>query len=94
VADLAAGWDPWPAVDERVDGEAVLRRPLARLRPDEREVQTLVVWEDLSIADAARTLGMPPGTARRCMHQARLALRSHPGIVALLTEFNTLKETK
>jgi DNA-directed RNA polymerase specialized sigma24 family protein len=64
------------------------------LPPDEQEILTLVVWEELSIADAARTLGIPAGTARRCLHQARLALRSTPGIVALLTESRTVKETK
>ncbi len=94
IADLAAGMDPWPGVDERIDTEAVLRRALGELRLDQREVLTLIVWEDLSIADAARTLGMPAGTARRCLHEARLALRNTPGMVALLTEFNGVKETK
>jgi RNA polymerase sigma factor (sigma-70 family) len=94
LASLAAGWDPWPAVDERIDGEIVLRTALAQLPPEEREILTLVVWEDLTIADAARTLGIPPGTARRYLHQARLALRNAPAMVALLTEFNTVKEPK
>ncbi len=85
VTGLAAGWDPWPAVDGRVDTQTVLRAALARLRPEEREVLTLVAWEDLTVADAARVLGMPPGTARRLLHQARLALRNAPGIAALLT---------
>ena len=49
MADLAVGDDPWPAVDERVDGQAVLRAALARLRPDQREVLALVVWGVLSI---------------------------------------------
>jgi RNA polymerase sigma factor (sigma-70 family) len=94
LTDVAAGWDPWSEVDGRVDGEEVLRTALARLRPDEREVLSLVVWEDLSVADAARVLGIPPGTARRCLHQARLALRTAPGMVALRAEVNTRKETK
>jgi RNA polymerase sigma factor (sigma-70 family) len=92
VTDLAGGWDPWPAVDRLVDTRAVLRAALRRLRPEEREVLTLVVWEDLTGADAARTLGIPPGTARRLLHQARLALRNAPEVAALLTEFNTVKE--
>lgn len=37
---------------------------------------------------------MPAGTARRLLHQARQALRSMPGIVALMTDGNTVKESK
>ena len=94
VTSLAAGWDPWPAVDERIDGAAVLRTALAHLRPEEREVLTLVAWEGLTTADAARALGMPAGTARRLLHQARLALRGTPAMVALLAQVSTVKEAK
>jgi RNA polymerase sigma-70 factor (ECF subfamily) len=94
VTRLARGWDPWPAVDDRVDTQAVLRTALARLRPDEREVLTLVAWEDLTAADAARVLGMPAGTARRLLHQARTALRSTPDVAALLTDLNSVKESQ
>jgi RNA polymerase sigma factor (sigma-70 family) len=86
---LADGWDPWPAVDSRVDIQTVFRAALAKLRPEEREVLTLVAWEDLTVADAARALGMPQGTARRLLHQARLALRNAPGVAALLTTSTT-----
>jgi DNA-directed RNA polymerase specialized sigma24 family protein len=70
----------------------VLRAALALLRPQERELLTLVAWEDLTVADAGRALGLPPGTARRYMHQARTALRDAPGVAALLDEHNTMKE--
>ena len=93
LTSLANGWDPWPAVDVRVDTQAVLRAALAKLRPEEREVLTLVAWEDLTVADAARTLGMPAGTARRLLHQARMALRNAPEVAALLTDFNCVKES-
>ena len=96
VADLtglAAGWDPWPAVDRRIDTGPVVRSALARLRPTEREVLTLVAWEDLTVADAARALSIPAGTARRCLHQARQALRNAPGMAALMNDLNTVKET-
>lgn len=96
VADAAGpepGWDPWAAVDDRVDGESVLRRALALLGPQQREILTLVVWEDLTVADAGRAIGIPPGTARRHLHEARMALRDAPGMAALLTERNTIKET-
>jgi len=92
MAALASGWDPWPAVDRRVDTARALRAALARLRPEEREILTLVAWEDLTVADAGRALGMPAGTARRCLHQARMALRSAPGVAALLNEFITVTE--
>jgi RNA polymerase sigma factor (sigma-70 family) len=94
VTSLASGWDPWPAVDARVDTQAVLRAALARLKPEEREVVTLVAWEDLTAADAARVLGMPAGTARRLLHQARTALRNAPEVAALLTDLNSVKETQ
>ena len=65
-----------------------------RLRPEEREVLTLVAWEDLTAADAARVLGMPAGTARRLLHQARTALRNAPEVAALLTDLNSVKESQ
>jgi RNA polymerase sigma factor (sigma-70 family) len=71
-------------VDARVDVQTLLRAALAKLKPEEREVLTLVAWEDLTVADAARVLGMPAGTARRLLHQARKALRNAPDVVALL----------
>ena len=95
VADLtgvASGWDPWTAVDSRVDAESLLRHALALLPPKQREILTLVAWEDLTVADAGRALGMPPGTARRYLHQARMALRNAPGMTALLTDHNAIKE--
>jgi RNA polymerase sigma factor (sigma-70 family) len=91
LTDMANGWDPWPGVDERVATESVLRTALARLKPEEREILTLVAWEDLTVADAARSLGIPAGSARRRLHQARMALRNTPGLAALLTDLNTMK---
>jgi RNA polymerase sigma-70 factor (ECF subfamily) len=94
VTAMANGWDPWPAVDARVDIQAVLRAALAELRSEEREVLTLVAWEDLTVADAARVLDMPAGTARRLLHQARMALRSTPEVAALLNDFNSVKGSR
>lgn len=88
MTSLANGWDPWPAVDARVDTQAVLLTALAKLRPEEREVLTLVAWEDLTVADAARVLGLPAGTARRLLHQARRALRNAPEVAGLLADLN------
>jgi RNA polymerase sigma factor (sigma-70 family) len=94
VTSLARGWDPWPTVDVRMDARTVLRAAVAGLRPEEREVLTLVAGEDLTVANAARVLGMPAGTARRLLHQARAALRKAPEVAALLTELNLVKESK
>lgn len=91
-ADMASGWDPWAAVDNRVDVESVLRHALTLLKPQQREILTLVAWEDLTAADAGRAIGIPPGTARRYLHEARMALRNAPGMAALLTDHNTVKE--
>jgi RNA polymerase sigma factor (sigma-70 family) len=94
VTGLANGWDPWPAADVRVDTRTVLRAAVAGLSSEEREVLTLVAGEDLTVADAARVLGMPAGTARRLLHQARTALRNAPEVAALLTELNSVKGSK
>jgi RNA polymerase sigma-70 factor (ECF subfamily) len=83
-ADLTSGWDPWAAVDDRVDAESVLRGALALLRPQQREILTLVAWEDLTVAEAGRVLDIPAGTARRLLHQARKTLRETPEVAALL----------
>jgi RNA polymerase sigma factor (sigma-70 family) len=92
MTSLASGWDPWTAVDRRVDAESVLRQALALLPPRQREILTLVAWEDLTVADAGRALGMPPGTARRVLHEARMALRNAPGMAALLADQYAIKE--
>jgi RNA polymerase sigma factor (sigma-70 family) len=92
VTELAPSWDPWSAVDLGVDARPVLRSALLRLKPDELEVLRLVAWEDLTAADAARALGMPAGTVRRLLSQARTALRDAPGVSALLNDRNSAKE--
>ena len=94
VTSLANGWDPWPAVDVRVDTRTAFRAAVAGLKSEEREVLTLVAAEDLTVADAARVLGIPAGTARRLLHQARTALRSAPEVAALLAELNSVKGSK
>jgi RNA polymerase sigma-70 factor (ECF subfamily) len=94
VPDVASGWDPWTVVDNRVDVESVLLQALALLRPQQREILALVAWEDLTVADAGRAIGVPPGTARRYLHEARMKLRNAPGMAELLTEQNTIKEAR
>ncbi|SEF89662.1 RNA polymerase sigma-70 factor, ECF subfamily [Actinacidiphila yanglinensis] len=70
--------DPWHAVDQRLDAAAVaplIRRTLAALPHAERELLLLVVWEQLTPAEAAAVVGVPQGTARSRLHRARTRLR-------------------
>lgn len=101
VTELPLLLNPWPDLDERIDAAALqerwsgpLRRALAGLPADERDVLLLVAWEQVSVADAARVLGIPAGTARYRLHRARLALRAAPGVVEMLTELNEIKEAQ
>ena len=70
--------DPWNGIDGRLDAasraEAVMSAVRA-LPAGEREVLLLVAWERLAPADAAKVLGIPPGTARSRLHRARATLR-------------------
>jgi len=76
LPDIAA--DPWDDVIDRLDSAAQARsltEALHALAPEEREVLLLVAWEQLTPAQAAAVLGIPPGTARSRLHRARAALR-------------------
>jgi RNA polymerase sigma factor (sigma-70 family) len=62
-----------PAV---LSGDAeVVRQALDRLRPDDREVLRLAVWEGLSGDRLALVLGVSAVTARTRLHRARQRLR-------------------
>jgi RNA polymerase sigma-70 factor (ECF subfamily) len=70
--------DPWDDVAERLDSAARVRALVPAIRalpPDERDVLLLVAWEQLTPAQAAAVLGVPPGTARSRLHRARATLR-------------------
>lgn len=70
--------DPWDDIIDRLDSAAQARTLTGALRalpPGEREVLLLVAWEQLTPAQAAAVLGIPPGTARSRLHRARAALR-------------------
>lgn len=70
-----AALDPWPAVDDYIDGAVVVKAAVRGLPAAERDVLLLVVWEELTVAEAAVALGVPAGTARSRLHRARLAVR-------------------
>jgi RNA polymerase sigma factor (sigma-70 family) len=70
--------DPWDGVDDRLDSADRAKAVVSALRAlpaADREVLLLVAWEELAPAEAARVLGVPPGTARSRLHRARAALR-------------------
>ncbi|MEV0648319.1 RNA polymerase sigma factor [Phytomonospora sp. NPDC050363] len=53
---------------------ALVRRAMARLRKNEREVLTLCVWSGLGYAEAAQALDVPVGTVRSRLSRARRKL--------------------
>ncbi|MFD4562397.1 RNA polymerase sigma factor [Streptomyces sp. NPDC058469] len=70
--------DPWQVVDQRLDAAAMapaLRRALAELPTEERELLLLISWEQLTPTEAAAVVGIPAGTARSRLHRARGRLR-------------------
>ena len=68
-----------PLVDETAPGadDGGLRDLVARLSRPLRDVVVLHLVADLSVADVARTLGIPEGTVKRRLYDARAQLRIH-----------------
>ena len=52
------------------DLHALLRRLLAELPDEKREVLRLIHGDELEIGEVARTLGIPPGTVKSRLHYA------------------------
>jgi RNA polymerase sigma factor (sigma-70 family) len=70
--------DPWPDADDRLAARAQqesIRRALAMLSDNDRDVLLLVVWEQLTPSEAAMVLDLPQGTARSRLHRALSTLR-------------------
>jgi sigma-70-like protein len=77
---LASRCDPWADADDRLDAgrlATALERALGALSEEHREILLLVAWEQLSPAEIAHALQMPPGTVRSRLHRARSALREY-----------------
>jgi RNA polymerase sigma factor (sigma-70 family) len=88
IPAAAAAADHADEVAARIDDErhlVRLRQTLARLRPAERDVIVLCVWQQLSYADAAVALGVPVGTVRSRLSRARARLDALTGIPDPLT---------
>lgn len=71
-----------PSGDAGPDGRFETHRVLAaidRLPPEHRDVVLLVGLNELSYAEAAEVLGIPPGTLMSRLHRARGRLREEMG---------------
>lgn len=64
----------------------VVRRALASLSPEHREVLVLRYFADLSERQTADALGVPPGTVKSRTARAIAALAAHDDIAALAGE--------
>jgi RNA polymerase sigma-70 factor (ECF subfamily) len=60
-------------IDDVADNDAI-GRAFDRLRPDERAILALHHVDERPVAEIARTLGIPTGTAKWRLHEARRAL--------------------
>ncbi|KQV13538.1 SigE family RNA polymerase sigma factor [Kitasatospora sp. Root107] len=65
-----------PTVSPDSDRQLVLLAALAELRPQYRAVLVLRYWEDQSVAETARILGLREGTVRSDSHRALAQLRA------------------
>lgn len=66
-----------PDVDERLDSAerlAIAREGFARLSKNDQDVITLCVIEEMTIGQAAETLGVPPGTVKSRLSRAKQRL--------------------
>ncbi|GAA5142944.1 sigma-70 family RNA polymerase sigma factor [Nocardioides marinquilinus] len=67
-------------IEERIDAERDARRlylAIAELGDDDRRLLELVAVDGLSVADAARSLGVKPATARVRLHRSRARVTHH-----------------
>ncbi|MEV4281746.1 RNA polymerase sigma factor [Actinoplanes xinjiangensis] len=58
------------------DAGSVVRSALEQLSTDDRELLTLIAWEDLSPAQAATILRLSPAATRKRLERARTRLRA------------------
>jgi RNA polymerase sigma-70 factor, ECF subfamily len=74
---LTPGDEPAVAgVESNLDIRDQLERGLARLPAEQRAVVVLVYYLDLTLVDAAQTLGIPIGTMKSRLNRATQALRA------------------
>ncbi|MFG6083289.1 RNA polymerase sigma factor [Paracoccus litorisediminis] len=71
--------DPAPALEARLMLRSV-EAAMAELPPEQREILHLVCVEEMTYAETARILNIPPGTVMSRLSRARLALSERLGI--------------
>jgi RNA polymerase sigma-70 factor (ECF subfamily) len=71
VADLD---DNPEETSQKQDKGRIMRACIARLSPDHREILDLVYYQELSVGEAAETLGIPENTVKTRMFYARKKL--------------------
>jgi RNA polymerase sigma factor (sigma-70 family) len=76
IGDPASSFE-FEALDERLSVDVDrLKRALARLSDDDRQLCEMIYWEDIEDADAAAELGIAPGTLAVRKHRALERLRA------------------
>jgi RNA polymerase sigma-70 factor (ECF subfamily) len=74
--EVLAEVDPRQEADFEVESlDPELGRALDSLSPSDREAVLLVAWEELTPAEAARSMGIRPATFRVRLHRARGRLK-------------------
>ncbi|MEV0157869.1 RNA polymerase sigma factor [Micromonospora sp. NPDC050686] len=87
LAPASATPDHAEEVAGRLDDErhlARLRAALERLRPPDRDVLLLCVWQGLTYAEAAVALGVPVGTVRSRLSRARSRLDAETSLFGIV----------
>ena len=76
-AGAAAGESAWAGPELQLVERAeyrMIRQAAAQLRPEEREILMLTVWEELSQAEVGEVLGISRGAVKQRLHRARRKL--------------------
>jgi RNA polymerase sigma factor (sigma-70 family) len=71
--------------DDELETGAAIRDAIARLRPADREVLRLVLWDGLSHAEAATVMGCSTNAIALRVSRARRRLRHELGVVDAVT---------
>lgn len=71
--------EAWTPPTSGPEGDSPIVAALARLPEADREILTLIAWDDLTPSEAASMLSIHPAAARTRLHRARARLRTELG---------------